>query len=262
MSTAASNGKTAPSIATGGRVNPGSVDKPAAKPGPKGKPPMTPEQKKHVIVIGVALAVVLVTGAAIFAYFNTRNADRTPRINAPIDQMVPFISTNEFDKLEFDRKKLYWKELADKKKELDEMHKTGKISDKQYADVLAVVWLGKQFKHIEKYNALGELDKRDYLDKIIDENIENGPKVKGVIEKDQKRVDALKETFPEHERKQIDAFRQALKEREKQRHREDQEIKKKAAAAARAAATRPTSRPAEKPPAVETVVKPAVKPVK
>jgi hypothetical protein len=271
MSTAASNGKTVQTISVGGRVNPGSmdkskdksVDKPGAKSGNKAKAPMTAEQRKHALVIGIAVLVVLGVAAGIYAYFY-RPPVTDPRLNEGPDKIIAFIQTDNFDKLEFDRKMLYWKEMAGKKKEIEEMQKAGKISKKELENVLAVVYLGKQFKHIEHYNSLGDLDKKDFLDKIIDEReVEKSiKKPKGTIERNEERVKALQQTFPEQVRSDIEVFHRAIKEREKERKREDTEIKKKAAQAARSAPpARPTTHNTA-PPASGTPTKPATPAVK
>src|SRR5206468_24343 len=91
------------------------------------------------------------------------------RLNDPTDKVIEFINTNEFDKLDFDRKKLWMMQLSSKKREILEMEKSGKMNRKQLENVLAIVWLGKQFKHSEKYNSLGDLDRKDMLDGILDD---------------------------------------------------------------------------------------------
>jgi hypothetical protein len=246
MGTAASNGKTAQSVAAGGRVSPGgSVDKPAAKAAPKAKPKMTAEQQKHYLVIGIALAVVAGVGALIFGYFYKAPTGGAPRLNEPPAKIVSFINTNDFDKLDFDRKKLYMIMLAGKKKEIIEMEKSGQMNRKQLEDVLAVVWLGKQFKHVEKYNSLGALDRKDMLDEMIDED-KMHPHVKTDPEANKKRVKELEETFPAYERQQIAMFRQALKEREKERKNEDRQIKK-TAPPAHSTTSRPAARVGDAP---------------
>lgn len=241
MSTAASNGKTAQGVAAGARVSPGgSIDKPGVKPAAKAKPKMTAEQQKHYIIIGVVVLVVVGVAALIWGYFYKPATGGAPRLNEPPAKIVSFINTNDFDKLDFDRKKLYMKELAGKKKEILEMEKSGQLKRKELEDVLAVVWLGKQFKHLEKYNSLGALDRKDMLDGIIDED-KMHPHIKGDPEVNKKRVKELEETFPAYDRQQIAMFRQALKEREKERKSEDRQIKK-TAPAVHSSASRPTTR--------------------
>ncbi len=246
MSTAASNGKTAQTIASAGRVNPGSIDKPGAKPAAKAKPQMSAEQQKHYIVMGIAAAVVLGVGALMFFYFHKPETGGEPRLNESPEKIIQFISTNDFDKLDFDRKKLWMTQLAGKKKEILEMEKSGKLNRKQLEDVLAIVWLGKQFKHAEKYASLGDLDRKDMIDKIIDDNIiEKQEHKKTDPEADKKRVKELEETFPGFERNQIAGFRQAIKDREKERKNEDHHIRK-GTPPVRGSTTRPTSRPGDR----------------
>lgn len=263
MSTAPSNGKTSQAIATKGRVDPGSIDKPGSldkpgtKPAAKAKPKMSAEQQKHYVVVGIAIAVVLGVGASMFFYFHKPATGGEPRLNQPVEQVLQFIGSNEFDKLDFDRKKRWMSEVAGKKTEILEMEKSGKLNRKQLEDVLAIVWLGKQFKHSEKYNSLGDLDRKDMLDDILDHDvIEKQNKKKGDPEPDKKRVRELEETFPGYERNQISGFRQALKDREKERKNEDHKIKK-GTPPARGSVTRPTSRPGERPASVTPGARPA-----
>lgn len=235
MSTAASNGKTA----TGGRLGAGSIDKPA-KAGAKAPKAMTPEQRKHAIVVSVTLLVVLGVAAAMYAYFRRPAVDPNPRLNSNFDNLAQFVATNNFDKLEFDRKKLYWKELSGKKKELEQLFEEKKIDRKQAQEILSVMWIGKQFKHVEHYNSLGAIDRKDYLDKLIDDEISDPKKPKDALERDKPRVKTLEATFPSQDRQELEAFRKALSEREKQRKKEDRQIKRAAATAP----ARPTTRPA------------------
>ena len=161
--------------ATARQINkPGSIDK-AVKPGAAGagaKPkraPMGKEQKHQLIVIGIAAAVVCSVGVAIYAYFNySRTSHKPPRLDAAPVVMAKFIATNDFDHLPFDRQRLYMKELSGKKKELEEQYKAGNLSKNDLEDALSVVWLGKQFKHLDHYYSLGELDKKNYLDELIE----------------------------------------------------------------------------------------------
>jgi hypothetical protein len=255
MSTAASNGKTQ-TAAQAPRVNPGgSVDKPAAKPGGKPAPKaMTPEQKKQVTIIGSVVAIVVAIAVGIFFYFHkSDNLGSGQRLNAPLPNLTAYMASNEFDKLDFDRKKLYIKELAGKKKEVDELHKSSRLSDVQYKEVQALMWIGKQFKHVEKYNSLGGLDRKDMLDEIIDDN-KRDPKPKDVER--EKRVKTLEEAFPSEEKDQVRIFRQALKDREKERKLEDIRIKREAATR-KSTTTRPTTRPIERPAGVVPTAKPA-----
>jgi len=263
MSTAASNGKTQ-TAAQASRVNPGgSVDRPAGgsvdKPGAKstGKPapkPMTPEQKKQVAIIGSVVALVVAIAVGIFFYFHkSDNIGSGQRLNSPLPNLTAYMASNEFDKLDFDRKKLYIKELAGKKKEVDELHKSARLSDAQYKEVQALMWIGKQFKHVEKYNSLGALDRKDMLDEIIDDN-KRDPKPKDTER--EKRVKTLEETFPSEEKDLVRVFRQALKDREKERKFEDTRIKREAATR-KSATTRPTTRPGERPASAAPVAKPA-----
>jgi len=248
MSSAPSNGKTGTTAAARGRT--GSIDKPAAKPAAKPKPKeMTPEQKKIWLIGSVAVAVVLGMGALIFAYFHKPGPETGTRLNAPVQNLVAYMSTGEFDKLDFDRKKLYIKEIAGKKKEIEQLFDSQKITEAQFKEVLSLAWIGKQFKHVEKYNSLGNLDRIEMLDEIIIENIKDKawekehPKPPGYPTKDPKRIKAIEQTFPSYDRDQISRFRQALNEREKVIKHEDRNIGKEGRANAAHATTRPTARP-------------------
>jgi len=245
--------------ATARQINkPGSIDK-AVKPGAAGagaKPkraPMGKEQKHQLIVIGIAAAVVCSVGVAIYAYFNySRTSHKPPRLDAAPVVMAKFIATNDFDHLPFDRQRLYMKELSGKKKELEEQYKAGNLSKNDLEDALSVVWLGKQFKHLDHYYSLGELDKKNYLDELIDDQLKDDPKGKDEPSKDKSKIKGVVERFPDRERRDYDAFRKSLKEREKERDKEA-----KAAAKAARSTSRPTTRPSERPATGANTAKPA-----
>jgi hypothetical protein len=244
MSSAPPNGKatqtaSATDRATAARTP--SVDKP--KPGAKAVKTMTPEQRHQLQVISIALAVVVLVGAGIYGYFHWRTVPGPPRLNDEVDKLAKFTATHDFDQLPFDRQRLYMKNLGDKKQELEEQFKAGKITKGEYEDALSIVWLGKQFKRIDKFHSLGELDKKYYLDRLLDdeaaeEAIDAPP---DQVKRDKDKVKSLVQRFPTAERADFESFHKALKERQKEREKQA----KAAAKAARAAATRPTSRPTE-----------------
>ncbi|HEY7118150.1 MAG TPA: hypothetical protein VH475_16290 [Tepidisphaeraceae bacterium] len=228
-----------------GSMDKGSVD----KGGRKKKKPMTAEQQKQLLVIGLAAAVVLAVGASIYAYFNyIAKPKGPPRLNEPTAVIAPFVATNEFDKLPWDRQRLYIKELSGKRKDLEDDYKSGRLSKNQLEESLALVWLGKQFKHIDEYYSLGELDKKAFIDKLIDKDLadraRNGGKADtDEVDRDKKKVKSIVEKFPDAERRAYDGYRRALKDREKQRDKE---------AKAAAKAGKSTSRPSSSRPAGES----------
>jgi hypothetical protein len=247
----------------GGRVTPGgsvdkkgasidtkgaSVDKPggakgaAAAGGSKLKKPITPEQRHQLMIVGIAAVVVLGVGYAIYAYFDySRSKDAPPRLDAPGLTIAQYVSTPKFDQLPFNRQWLYMKELAGKRKDLEADYKAGKMTKEQLEDALAVGWLGNQLKHIDEYYSLGEIDRKNKLDKLLDKQLVDNTQ-KDEVSKDKAKVKSLVERFPDQHRRDYEAFRKALKEREKQRTQEA-----KAAAKAAKATSRPTTRQADRP---------------
>jgi hypothetical protein len=216
---------------------------------PEGKPlrqvrrPITAEQKKQIAVVAVAAVVVLLVGYSIYAYFDHVNRSAAPpRLNQPPATIARFVGTSNFDQLPYDRQRLYIKELSGKRHELEADYKAGKLTPQQWQDTLAMLWLGKQFKHIDHYNSLGNLDKKIYLDELINDevkdDIEDASKPKGTLKRDKEKAQRVVARFPEAVRVDYERFRHVLKEREKERDREAKAVKK----AAKAAATRPTTR--------------------
>jgi hypothetical protein len=242
MSAAAPNGKSTHAIPAGNRLPAGaSVDKGPAKAGAKGKPKMSPEQRRQLTVVGIAAVVVLGVGVAVWAYFTRTPVDPEQRINEPDTQKIAaYVNSNDFDKLPFNRQRLHIKEISSQKKRFEDDFKAGKMSKPEFENVLALAWIGKQFKHMEKYYTLGQLDKKYFLDALIDDEKKGPPSTPGEPKKNKDKIKAVLDKFPQDERRMFDGFQKAIKERENERVREAKE----AARAARAAATRPTSRPA------------------
>lgn len=206
---------------------------------------MTADERKQLAVVGVAAVVVVLVGYSIYAYFNyAGRSGGAPRLNEPPVRIARFIGTGEFDQLPYDRQRLYMKELSGKKKELDAEYRAGKLGRPEWEDTLAVLWLGKQFKHIDHYHGLGALDRKAYLDELIDDeikdDIEDAARPRGAAKRDKEKVKRIVERIPDAERKAYDTFRHALKEREKERQKE---AKAAAKAGKAAAASRPLSRP-------------------
>jgi hypothetical protein len=275
MSSAAGNGKGTHAM-TGGRVaatagsgsasgsSSGSVDKPGMsvdksgksvdkagrsvdKPGAKPKSKMTPEQQRQMLVVVIAAMVVLGVAVGLYAYFFSYRGNQTHgevRLDATPEVMVPFIASDKFDKLPWHRKEIWFKEMATKKKEVEELFKGGKLSKPQAEDALSVCWFGKELKEESHFYSLGGLDQKDYLDKLLDKEAESNTEPKD-LKKNKLKVKSLEEQMPQDNRTLYEAFHRALKDRKKERESEARKIK----AAARAAATRPTTRPANTPPA-------------
>jgi hypothetical protein len=205
--------------------------------------PVTAEQKKQVAVVAGAAGIVLLIGYSIYAYFDHVNRSAAPpRLNAPPTAIARFVGTPNFDQLPYDRQRLYMKELSGKRPELEADYKAGKLTPQQWQETMAVLWLGKQFKHIDRYKALGNLDKKIYLDELINDevrdDIEDASKPRGTLKRDKEKAQRIVGRFPEAVRVDYERFRHALKEREKERDKEAKAAKK----AAKAAATRPTTR--------------------
>ena len=217
----------------------------SAKPLSRAKKPMTAEEQKQLAVVGVAAVVVALVGYSIYAYFSSASrSGGPPRLNEPPVKIARFIGTNDFEQLPYDRQRLYMKELSGKKKELETEFRAGKLTKAEWEDTMGVLWLGKQFKHIDHYQGLGPFDKKAYIDELIDDEIkddlEDAGKPKDDVKRDKDKVKRLVARFPERERKDYDAFRHALKEREKEREKEAKAAAKAAKAAA--AASRPATR--------------------
>lgn len=263
MSAAAPNGKSTHAATAGNRLPAGaSVDKGAAKAaGAKAKKAMTPEQRRQLTVVGVAAIVVLGAAVAVWTYFTKAPVSKEIRLDEKDNmKFVAFVNGNDFDQLPFDRQQLIIKEIASRKKELEDDFKAGKMSKPEFENVLALAWIGKQFKHMEKYYSLGQLDKKYYIDSIIDGDKDPTPKTPGEPKRNKEKVKSVLEKFPQDQRRTFDYFQQAIKEQEQERIRKAKEL----ARAARNATTRPASRPAgtthgAATPAVAPAAAPAVK---
>jgi hypothetical protein len=202
-------------------------------------------KRRQMLLAGGAVAVVVVA-AAIYAYVAyAGRSSGPPRLNAPPVAIAKFIGTPEFDQLPFDRQRLYMKEVGGKKKDLEAEFKAGRLSREEWKDTLAVLWLGKRFKQIDRYNSLGPYDKKAYLRELADEDIkddlEDDAKPKGTPKRDKDKVKALIERFPDADRRAYEGFHKAYKDMQKEREEEAKAAKK----AAKAAATQATTRPAK-----------------
>ena len=216
----------------------------SAKPMSRAKKPMTAEEQKQLAVVGVAAVVVALVGYSIYAYFSSSSrSGGPPRLNEPPVKIAKFIGTADFELLPYDRQRLYMKELSGKKKELETEFRAGKLTKAEWEDTMGVLWLGKQFKHIDHYHGLNAFDKKAYIDELIDDDIkddvEDAAKPRDAAKRDKDKIKRIVARFPEAERKSYDAFHHALKEREKERQKEAKAVAREAKAAA---ASRPTTR--------------------
>jgi hypothetical protein len=221
-----------------------SVDKPSAA-----KPKLTDKDRKK-LVIGVACLVVGLCVLSVYGYFNWIKKPRylEPPLIGDALSVAKFVGTPTYDALEFDRQLIWMDTVGDKKKEIEELFKAGKVTEEQYKDVKAISWLGKRFRRIQTYHDLPEIQRKAYLDKIIADEIaddeldkkreqEDG-KLPG---RDKEKVKLLVSKFPERQRQEYDGFKKALGDREDYHKKQAKEAKKAAEAA-----TRPTTRPTER----------------
>jgi hypothetical protein len=242
------------------------IDKPSAgaksiagdKAGKPAKPKITsPARRKELMVALLAAVVIVVAGVALFSYF--RKSDET--INTPRQRVGSgqvgwnFIASSEFDQLPFRRKRILIEDLYDHKPEIEKARVAGQVTETTYKTLLSYFWIAKKWKEIDKYAAKSPQEKREYMAKLVDDELTPGLTVKpAVIEnakRDKSETKGIMERFPAEEKQKINDFKEQLDEAIKWQKRENQKI----AAAAKAAATRPTE---HKPPAVKpTDPKPA-----
>jgi hypothetical protein len=245
-----------------GSLDKGSMDK-AGKTA-KGKKKMTPEQQKQMLVVVIAAVVVLAVGIGMFFYFHREPPPHGKEIalNAAADKLEVFVASSTFDELPSYRQLLFIKAMSGKKKDFEANYKSGKINKHDFEEVLALCWLGKQFEHVSHYYALGEIDKKAFLDQLIDKNkiedIEDRSKPKEDPQKSKEKIKAVVDKMPAPERNAFEGFRRAMKEREKDRIREDRNAAKAAKNAA--STTRPTGRAPTTLPTPNTTNTPAPKP--
>lgn len=218
----------------------------AAGPGAAAKPARSPEQTRNLALVGAVAALVLLLAAGVVYYFSALRGPTygEPPLNGEPREMAAFAASSKFEALEFDRQRLWMKTIGDKKKEIEQLFADGKVTRDQYEDALAVVWLGKQFNHVDKYFSMRhELDRKQYLDELIDKDMKEDalkPKDKSAPKRDPKKIKAIVERFPAEQRTEYEQFRKALDRREKEL---DKEAKAKRKEQEKAAQSRPTSRP-------------------
>ena len=268
MSSMPGNGKTAQAAASSGRIGAPakpaapakkpSVDKPGAKPAgatPPAKGKLNwgqlSDKDRKKLMIGVACLVVGLCVMSVYGYFNwiKKPTYAEPPLNSDAMTMMKFPTTPAFIALPFDRQVIWMNRLGDRKKEMDELFRSGKMSQEEYQDTKAVIWLGKRFKKIADYNSLPEVRRKEFLDELIDKELIEDAEEAKMAETDKlpprnkDRSKAILGKFPDEHRQAYDRFKKALDKREDERKKEA-----KAARKAAEAATRPTSRPTERKP--------------
>jgi hypothetical protein len=259
MSSVPANGKTAQVTASaGGRVGGASgmarkpsVDKPAAKPAVKRT---LGDKEKKKLVIGVACLVVGLCVLSVYGYFNWIKKPKftEPPLNTDAMTVVKFAGTPQFDALEYDRQLVWMDTVGDRKKELEDMFRSGKITQEQFQDAKAVAWLGKRLKQVRTYQSFNDYQKKAYLDKLINEDMADEIEDKKAEQagtalpgRSKNKVKLLVNKLPEQHRRDYDLFKKALEDREDERKKEAKAAAK-AAKAATQSTTRPTTRPAER----------------
>ena len=262
MSSIPGNGKTAQATATGGRVGSPSksaapaakkpsVDKPTAK--PAGKRPLTDKERKKVM-IGVACLVIGLCVMSVYGYFTWMKKPKyvEPPLNADSLTITKFAATPSFDALRFERQLVWMDTVADKKTEMNELFRSGKMTLEQYQDAKSIAWLAKRFKQIIEYNALPEIHRKGFLDKMIlkeqvdDEEEAKLSEAEKLPSRDKERVKTIVGKFPEEQRQLYSSFKKALDNREKELEKEEKARKR-----AELGTTRPTTRPTERTPALK-----------
>jgi hypothetical protein len=227
------------------------VDKPVAK--APAKRQLTDKERKK-LMIGVACLVIGLCVLSVYGYFTWMKKPKyvEPPLNADALTITQFAATPKFDALRFERQLVWMDTVADKKAEMNELFRSGKMTLEEYQDAKSIAWLSKRFKQIAEYNALPEIHRKAYLDKLIlrdqaeDEEEAKLSEAEKLPSRDKERVKTLVGKFPEEQRQRYSAFKKALDNREK-----DLEKEEKARRKAELGTTRPTTRPTERTPALK-----------
>ena len=246
ISAAATAGATSTSATTSATTatKKPSVDKPVATASRAAKPKLSDKDRKK-LMIGVACLVVGLCVMSVYGYFSWLKKPRwvEPPLNDQPVALSKFVGTPAFDSLPFDRQSIWMDTISDRKKEIDEQYKAGKIDREQYVSAKSIAWLGKRFKHIRKYFSYAEIHRKTYLDELIAKEKEDDTQEAKMDEteklppRDKEYIKLVVAKFPDEQRKAYDIFRKALKDREDDLEKEEKRQR---------AATRPTSRPDER----------------
>jgi hypothetical protein len=123
-----------------------------------------PQRRWWIAAIAVAVAI----GVAVWLIIASTGAAE-PRLNEPTHVLAKFVSTRTFDKMPYEKQRLYYKMLDDRgTKEIDHAFKSGQISQSEYRTALDSAWLGKHINRTEKYVAMSGGARAAYINDLLD----------------------------------------------------------------------------------------------
>jgi hypothetical protein len=91
--------------------------------------------------------------------------------------LAKFVSSKDFERLPFEKQRLYYKVLDDRGNELDDAFKQGRVTEGEYRNALEAAWLGKHLNHVEKYFSLAPGSARaNYIDQLVTKKVKKDAK--------------------------------------------------------------------------------------
>src|SRR5438105_7202100 len=135
--------------------------------------PVKSSTSRRWMVVAAAFVVVAATVGIVIA----SRGGAEPRLNEGTTVLAKFVSTKDFDRLPFEKQRLYYKVLDDRGKELDDAFKQGRLTEAEYRNALEAAWLGKHLNRVEKYFALAPGSARaNYINQLVTKKVKKDAK--------------------------------------------------------------------------------------
>jgi hypothetical protein len=190
--------------------------------------------RRSWLIAGSAAGVLVI---ALVGWLILGAGSGEPRLNESTPVLVKFVSSRAFDRMPYEKQRLYYRILDDRGKEIEQAFKEGKVSEGECRTALDAAWLGKHINRFEKYASLPAGRMRTaYIDELL---VKKAAKDAKKDKKDNKVDDPLElnedeaaaemrvESWPPAVREQWNLFHDAYRREKKAREE---------------AAARPTSR--------------------
>jgi hypothetical protein len=184
--------------------------------------PTTSKPVSRTWLMPASIAGLIVVGLVAWLVLGGRT--REPRLNEPTHVLAKFVSTRAFDKLPYEKQRLFYKMLDDRgNKEIEHAFRSGQLSDGEYRTALDSAWLGKHINRVEKYMALPPGSARaQYIDQLLVKKLKKDVEKEGDdagedIDADETAAELEVETWPAEVRQQWKQFHDTYRRERKAR---------------------------------------------
>ena len=184
-----------------------------------------PKRRQKALLVGIGGVALVAAAVVLFVVQPWKH--KAPMLGSEPAKLGQYASTPDFQKMPFEKRELYLKEMDEKKERFTKSYDDGQMSLEDYQKSMLAAHLGKELKDMRKYFAKPAGEERvKYLDKLLVKKdtktaaVKHDPTAKEekkeqAATKDDAAEKAEVATWPPEVQEQYQQYNAALAERKK-----------------------------------------------